>query len=252
MIKSKSCPMSDGHNKEDSGPVEGLYLQESLRRGQDTQEGINMIAAVQETLDDSTMPGGTTEKAKVRRSAKHALTRKKKQLEQDINGAVSEIEVKAAKDEFLVAFNKLEEAHDKFVSAKESDTDDPEDLAYMDKPIAVKITVLAQYKTWDDGRKEAEKIAREEASTFRKEEARKEEAERLAKAKAENLVRLRALLEVEVGALGDPERDFQETVNVGISVERMATKARKLEVQLEKLEEMRRELMAEEGEDAAK
>ena len=57
---------------------------------------------------------------------------------------------------------------------------------------------------------------------------------------------------MEVGALGDPERDFQESVNVGISVERMAEKARKLEVQLEKLEEMRRELVAEEGEDTAK
>ena len=31
--------MSNGHNKEDSGPVEGSYLPEGLRRGQDTQEG---------------------------------------------------------------------------------------------------------------------------------------------------------------------------------------------------------------------
>ena len=70
--------MSNGHNKEDSGPVEGSYLPEGLRRGQDTQGGINVIAAVQETLDDSKMPGGTMEEAKVRRSAKQALTRKKK------------------------------------------------------------------------------------------------------------------------------------------------------------------------------
>ena len=112
------------------------------------------------------MPGGATEEAKVRRSAKQALTRKKKQLEQAINGAVSDIEVEAAKDEFLVAFNKLEEAHDKFVSAKESDSDNPEDLAYMDESITVKIVVLAQYKTWDDNRKEVDKIAREEASAF--------------------------------------------------------------------------------------
>jgi len=172
------------------------------------------------------MPGRATEEAKVRRSAKQALTRKKKQLEQANNGT----EVEAAKDEFLVTFNKLKEAHDKFISAKESDSDDPEDLAYMDESITVKIAVLAQYKTWDDNRKETDKIAREKASAFQREEAKREEAERLAKAKAENLVKLRALLEVEVGALGDPERDFQESVNVGISVERMAKKARKLEV----------------------
>ena len=95
--------------------------------------------------------------------------------------------MEAAKDEFLMAFNKLEEAHDKFVSAKEFDSDDPEDLAYMDESIMVKIAVLAQYKTWDDNRKEADKIAREEDSAFRREEAKREEAERLAKAKAENL-----------------------------------------------------------------
>ena len=200
--------MSNGLNKEDNGPVEGSYLPEGLRRGQDTQGGINIIADVLENLDDFMMPNGTTEEAKVRRSAKQALTRKKKQQEQSTNCAISEIEVEAAKDEFLVAFNKLEEAHDKFVSAKESDFDDLEDLAYMDKSITVKMAVLAQYKTWDDNRKEADKIAREEASAFRKEEARKEEAERLAKAKTENLVKLRALLEVEVGTLGDTERDF--------------------------------------------
>ena len=175
--------MSDGHSEKYSRLAEGLYLPEILRRVQITQEGINVVAAVQETLNDLTMPGGTTEEAKVRRSAKQALTRKKKQLEKAVNGAVSEIEVEAAKDEFLVAFNKLEEAHDKFVSAKEPDIDDPEYLAYMEEPIMVKM--------WDDGRKEADKLAREEASAFHKEEARKEEAERLAKAKAENLVRLR-------------------------------------------------------------
>ena len=90
--------MSNGHNKEDSEQLEGLYLPEGLRRGQDTQEGINIAAVVRETLDDFIMPGGATEEAKVRRSAKQALMRKKKQLEQAINGVVSKIEVEAAKD----------------------------------------------------------------------------------------------------------------------------------------------------------
>ena len=80
-----------------------------------------------EPTNNLTMAGGVSEEARYRKAAKQALTRKRKQLEQAVNSAVNDIEVEAARDEFLVAFNKLEEAHDKYVSAKDSDTDNPVD-----------------------------------------------------------------------------------------------------------------------------
>ena len=170
--------MSEGHLEEDIGLPKGLYLPTSFNRGHITQEGINVVVADKEPLSDLTMAGGAPEESRLRKAAKQALTRKRKQLEQAVNSAVNDIEVEVAKDEFLMAFNKLEEAHDKFVSAKDSDTDDPVDQAYMDEPVQEKLTVLGVYKTWDDGMKAMEKTAREEASAFRKGWQRKKRLKR--------------------------------------------------------------------------
>ena len=79
------------------------------------------------------MAGGTvSEEKRMRKSAKEALTRKKTALENAVNGELADIDVEMAKNELIEAFNKLEVTHDSFVAAKDSDTDDPEDLSYMD------------------------------------------------------------------------------------------------------------------------
>ena len=210
------------------------------------------MVARKEPTNDLTMDGRVSEEVRIRKAAKQALTRRRKQLEQAVNSAANDIEVEAARDEYLVAFNKLEEAHDKLIWAKDSDSEDPVDQAYMDEPVQEKLTVLAAYKTWDETRKTTEKTARDEASTFRKTEAEREEAEKKAKEKGDYLVRLRTLLEIEVAAIGDPETDFQESVNVGISAERMQEKTKKLEAQLERLENMRRDLVAKGGKTAGR
>ena len=107
----------------------------------------------------------------------------------------------------------------------------------MEEPVLEKLATLAIFRTWDENRKATEKTAREEASAFRKTEAEKEAAEKKAKEKE---------------AIGDPEKDFQESVNSGISTERMQEKTKKLEAQLDRVEDLRRQLIAEEGGEVAK
>ena len=64
----------------------------------------------------------------MRKAAKQALTRKKTALENTINGELADVDVEMAKNELIEAFNKLETTHDSYVAAKDSDTDEPEDL----------------------------------------------------------------------------------------------------------------------------
>ena len=73
------------------------------------------------------------------------------------------------------------------------------------------------------------KLAREKA------EAETNEANRTAREKAARLTCYKAHLELDVEAVGDPERDIRETIEVGISHERLKERVKKLEKQLEKL-----------------
>ena len=146
-------------SEEETGLAEGSCLPPSLSRGRLTQQGISIVR--KEPTKDLTMARGGREEVRFRKAAKQAVTRKRKQLEQAVNSNVNDSDIEDAKDEFFVAFSKLEKSLDKVVSANGFDSDDSVDNAYMDEPTQDKMTVLAVYKKWSDKRKADEKIAEE-------------------------------------------------------------------------------------------
>ena len=198
------------------------------------------------------MAGGVaSDKKRMRKSTRQALTRKRTALENAIEGDMATVNVEMAKVELIESFNKLEVTHDSYVTAKDSEIDDPEDAEFMNEPLKIKKEALARWKTWNDSRKkaeEADKMERNIAKLARE----KAEANRTAREKAARLTCYKACLELDVEAVGDPERDIRETIEVGISNERLKERVKKLEKQLEKLEEMRTELVEEEGANSTK
>ena len=196
-----------------------------------------------------------SDEMRMRKAVRQALTRRKTALENVIEGDLALVNMEMAKVELIESFNKLEAPHDSYVAAKDSEIDDPEDLEFMNEPLKIKKEILARWKTWNDSRKiaeEANKTERNIAKLAREKiEAEKNEANRTAREKAARLTLFKACLELDVEAVGDPERDIKETIEVGISNEILKERVKKLEKQLEKLEEMRTELVEEEGADSA-
>ena len=91
------------------------------------------------------------------------------------------------RDKFEAAFKNLEEAHYAYVAAKDSEEDDPGDLAYMDGPIADCEEALQAWKIWYEAQEEkrearqalekAERQAKENADQDVKEAAEKTDRE---------------------------------------------------------------------------
>ena len=78
--------MSSGHEREENELSTYSFLPSSLRKGRETQEGINVLVSGEKNLN-ITMAGSTvTEEKRVRKAAKQALTRQKTALENAING----------------------------------------------------------------------------------------------------------------------------------------------------------------------
>ena len=119
------------------------------------------VSYSEEEILEVTMPDRAVapEEFKARTKAKRAATAARTQLERSLNTTVDETTVETEKEKFLRAFDRLEDAQETYVAAKDLETDDPEDLAYMEEAVTEKMNILALYKTWSDARKEAEKTA---------------------------------------------------------------------------------------------
>ena len=103
-----------------------------------------------EPIEDLTMAmaGGVPKEIRFRKAAKQAVCRKRKQLQQAVNYAVTDSDIEDAKDEFLEAFSKMEEAHDKVVAMNGFDSDSSVGTTYMEKPIQYMVTAIVAYKKW--------------------------------------------------------------------------------------------------------
>ena len=144
-------------SEEETGLVKGSDLSPSLGKGHLTQTGTNIVS--KEPIEDLTMAGRMSEEVWFRRAVKQTVSRKRKILEVTIDYAVTDSDVEDAKEEFLEAFSKLEEAHEKVVAANGFDSDNSVDNSYMDEPTQDKITVMAVYKKWKEKRNADKKIA---------------------------------------------------------------------------------------------
>ena len=172
------------------------------------------------------MAGGlATDEMRMRKAVRQALTRKKTALTNAVEGDLALIDVEMARVELIDLFHKLKATHDAFVAAKDFEIDDPEDLEFMNEPLKLKQEILALKNMWNDVRKATEEANKREQNIAKlakeKEESEKKEADKIAKEKAAKLARCKAHLELDVEAVGDPEKDIKETIEVGISNDRL-------------------------------
>ena len=109
------------------------------------------------------------------------------------------------------------------MAAKDSEEDNPDDIAYMNGLITNYDEAMKAWGDWSEAieaSREAKRIADKDAKeAAEKAEAKAAEEAKVAKEKAEKLVKLRARLEMEVEAIEDPEKDFKDSIEAGICSE---------------------------------